>query len=340
MTDPNARKPHRERRAFHRHGPRLLTAFRTALRTRHYSRRTERSYADWIVRFVRFHGDRHPDELGPPEITAFLNHLATERQVSPSTQNQALSAILFLYRRVLHRRLDPLTDVVRAKRPKRLPNVLTRDEVQRVLHELDPTPRRVCELLYGAGLRLTECLNLRIKDLDFDRGTILVRAGKGNRDRITLLPVTGRRALRRHIGKTRDRHRKDLADGRGAVDLPGALARKYPNANKEWPWQYLFPATRHHRTSDGDFRRWHLHPSAIQRAFKLATQKAKLTKPASPHTLRHSFATHLLEDGYDIRTIQELLGHADVTTTMIYTHVLNRGPLGVRSPADRLPEDN
>ena len=314
---------------------RLLDQVHDAIRARHYSRRTERAYAGWIRRFVLFHGKRHPAEMGEPEVTVFLSHLATHRRVSASTQNQALSALLFLYRVVLRRELAWLDELVRAKRPARVPTVLSRSEVATLLAELDGVVRLVASLLYGAGLRLLEAMRLRVKDVDFERGEITVRDGKGRKDRVTLLPAAAREPLRRHLEQVRRQHEHDAAQGRGCVALPDALARKYPGAAGEWGWQWVFPATSHYRDREtGQLRRHHLHESVIQRAVKEAARRARLTKPATCHTLRHSFATHLLEAGYDIRTIQELLGHADVSTTMIYTHVLNRGGRGVRSPLD------
>lgn len=317
--------------------PKLLDRVRSALRARHYSRRTEKSYVHWIRRFILFHGKRHPADLGAQEVTGFLTHLAVDGRVSASTQNQALNAILFLYRRVLERELPWLDEVVRAKRPTRLPVVLGRDEVRAVLGELSGAVALAALLLYGAGLRLLECLQLRVKDIDFRRRQIIVRGGKGNKDRVTLLPANADAALRRQVEFVRRLHRRDLAHGAGWVTLPDAYERKSPGAGREWLWQYVFPATRTHvdpRT--GRRRRHHLHETVVQRAFHEAVRRARIAKPATCHTLRHSFATHLLEDGYDIRTVQELLGHADVSTTMIYTHVLNRGPGGVVSPADRL----
>lgn len=314
---------------------RLLDQVHDAIRARHYSRRTERAYAGWIRRFVLFHGKRHPEEMGEPEVTAFLSHLATHRRVSASTQNQALSALLFLYRVVLRRDLAWLDELVRAKRPARVPTVLSRGEVAALLAELDGTVRLVASLLYGAGLRLLEAMRLRVKDVDFERNEITVRDGKGRKDRVTLLPAAAREPLRRHLEQVRRQHERDAAQGRGGVALPDALARKYPGAAGEWGWQWVFPATSHYRDREtGQLRRHHLHESVIQRAVKEAARRARLAKPATCHTLRHSFATHLLEAGYDIRTIQELLGHADISTTMIYTHVLNRGGRGVRSPLD------
>ncbi len=316
--------------------PKLLDRVRLAIRHRHYSPRTERAYVHWIRRFILFHDKRHPDDMGEIEITRFLSNLASAGRVSASTQNQALSAILFLYRAVLGRKLDWLEDVVRAKRPVRLPVVLTRREVKAILQHLSNVNRLVASLLYGSGMRLLEGLRLRVKDVEFARGEITVRDGKGRKDRITLLPRTIKGPLAEHLEKVRGRHEVDLKAGLGAVELPGALARKYPRAAFEWGWLWIFAATRHYTDREtGQRRRHHLHQSVIQRAIREATIKARLAKHAGAHTLRHSFATHLLEDGYDIRTIQELLGHSDVSTTMIYTHVLNRGGRGVLSPIDK-----
>jgi integron integrase len=317
--------------------PRLLDQVRQAIRARHYSPRTEESYLHWIKRFIFFHHKRHPVEMGEKEIGWFLSALATDRHVSASTQNQALNAILFLYREVLRKKIGFVNGVVRAKRPHRLPVVLTRQEVRSVLGSLDHTDRIMVMLLYGAGLRLKECLQLRVKDIDFTSNQIVVRAGKGDKDRHTMLPAAVKDALAKHLEVIKERHRHDLERGLGRVALPNALDRKYPNAGKEWGWQWVFPATSHYTDrATGEQRRHHLHESVLQKAVKQAVRQAGLTKPATPHTFRHSFATHLLEDGYDIRTIQELLGHRDVSTTMIYTHVLNRGGRGVNSPADRL----
>jgi integron integrase len=320
------------------HGePTLLDRVREAIATRHYSRRTEKSYVAWVRRFVLFHHNRHPGEMGEPEIARFLSSLAVDRRVSASTQNQALNAILFLYREVLGKEPPRLANVARAKGPVRLPVVLTRDEVAAVLDQLDGAPRLMATLLYGAGLRLLECCQLRVKDIEFSENRIVVRAGKGQKDRVTVLPASCRADLIRHLESSRRRHEADLKDGGGWVEMPQALSRKYPNAGREWAWQWVFPATRPYwHAPTRQRRRHHLHESVLQRAFKEAVRRARVAKPASCHTLRHSFATHLLEDGYDIRTVQELLGHRDVSTTMIYTHVVNRGPAGVRSPADRL----
>jgi len=315
--------------------PRFLDRVRLALRSRHFSRRTEEAYVSWIRRFILFHGKRHPDGLGAPEVTAYLGHLASDRQVSASTQNQAFSALLFLYREVLGRELAGLDAVPRARLPERLPVVLSRAEVAGVLGRMRGTPRLMAFLMYGAGLRLLECCRLRVKDVDFDRKELLVHDGKGRKDRVTVLPTRLVTPLRAHLDRVRRQHLADVEGQAGYVALPGALARKFPNASREWPWQWFFPATRVHTdAATGERRRHHLHESLLQREFAAAARAAQLTKTASCHTLRHSFATHLLETGYDIRTIQELLGHSDVSTTMVYTHVLNRGARGVRSPLD------
>jgi integron integrase len=319
-------------------GVRLLDRVRTVLHARRYSSRTEDAYVAWIRRFILFHRKRHPAEMGVPEVERFLAHLAVSRRVSAATQNQALSALLFLYAAVLERPLGALDGLVRAHRPPRLPVVLAREEVAAVLGHLRGTPWLMASLLYGCGLRLLECARLRVKDVALAHGELLVRDGKGRKDRITMLPARLRGPLEAHLQRTRLQHAADLREGAGAVALPDALRLKYPNATREWAWQWVFPATRTYLDREtGERRRHHLHESVLQRAFKDAARTAGLTKPASCHTLRHSFATHLLEAGYDIRTIQELLGHRDVATTMIYTHVLNRGGRGVRSPLDSLP---
>ncbi len=316
--------------------PKLLDQVRQQIRLRNYSIRTERVYAEWIKRFIRFHAYRHPAEMGAAEIEAYLTHLAVKRDVSASTQNQALAALLFLYKQVLKQDLPWLDNVVRAKRPQHMPVVLTRDEVQRVLARLSGVPWLVASLLYGAGLRLTEALRLRVKDVEFSRREILVRDGKGQKDRVTVLPGTVIAVLQEHLLKVKSLHESDLAEGFGRANLPYALARKYPNAAAEWGWQFVFPSA--NRSEDprgaGTFRH-HIHEKTIQRHMREAVRQAGIIKPATPHTLRHCFATHLLEAGQDIRTVQELLGHADVKTTMIYTHVLNRGGLAVLSPLDR-----
>jgi len=317
--------------------PRFLDQVRSRLRLEHYSRRTEETYVGWIRRFILFHGKRHPATLGEAEVTRFLSSLAVERKVTSSTQNQALSALLFLYSKVLKKDLSWLEGLVRARGPRRLPSVLSRDEIRATLDQLSGTPRLVATLLYGAGLRLTEALQLRVKDLDFTASQVTIRGGKGNKDRVTLLPATLREGLSRQLDFARRQHQVDLSCGAGWVELPAALERKYPNAGREWPWQWVFPATRCYMAAEtGHVRRHHLHESVVQREVRKAVLKARITRPASCHTFRHSFATHLLENGYDIRTVQELLGHRDLSTTMIYTHVLNRGPAAVKSPLDFL----
>ncbi|MBI3695385.1 MAG: integron integrase, partial [Acidobacteria bacterium] len=313
--------------------PRLYDRVVEVLRTRHYSRRTEEAYIHWIRRFILFCARAHPRELGEGDVNRFLTDLAVKENVAASTQNQALAALLFLYERVLERPLDRIEGVVRARKPKRLPVVLTRDEVAALLDRLDGVPRLVCRLLYGSGLRLLEALQLRVKDIDFGPGEITVRDGKGQKDRVTMLPGVLQEPLRDHLRGVRGQHEADVERGLGRAPLPDALVRKYPNADQEWGWQWVFPASSHYidrRT--GLQHRYHLHESVIQRAVHEAVRRAGLAKPAASHTFRHSFATHLLEDGYDIRTVQELLGHKDVKTTMVYTHVLNRGGLGVHSP--------
>lgn len=318
-------------------GPRLLDQVRARIRFKHYSLRTEQAYVDWIKRFIHFHGNRHPSELSSGDVEQFLTHLAAHLNVAASTQNQAQSALLFLYREVLAHELPWLDGVVRAKTSTRLPTVLTRSEVARVLDAFRGTHRLVGELLYGTGMRILEAVRLRVKDVDLERGEILVRDGKGAKDRVTMLPDRLADPLRCQLREAQRLHAMDLRDGCGAVWLPFALQRKYPNASREWAWQYVFPADR--RSVDprsGIERRHHISDQSVQRAMREALRRTGIAKPATPHTLRHSFATHLLEAGHDIRTVQELLGHADVSTTMIYTHVLNRGGRGVVSPLDRL----
>lgn len=315
----------------------LLHQLRDEVRKRHYSRRTEDAYSDWVYRYLRFHGFRDPREMGKEEVEQFLSHLAVEKDVAASTQNQGLSALLFLYRDVLGIRLDWLDGVVRAKRPKLLPVVLTRDEVTAVLRHLSGANLIAAMLMYGAGLRLLECLTLRVKDIDFGYRQITVREGKGNKDRITVLPTSVEPRLNLHLEDVRIHFEKDLKEGGGYVKLPKALGRKYPNADRAWGWQWIFPAHRKYEDSESGIRcRHHLDESVLQRAVKEAAAVADIKKRVTCHTFRHSFATHLLEDGYDIRTIQELLGHRDVSTTMIYTHILNRGGRCVRSPMDIL----
>ena len=314
----------------------LLTQARAGLAARHYSRRTEEMYCQWARRYIRFHALRHPAEMGEGEIDAFLTHLAVDERVSASTQTQALSALLFLYRHVLGREVGNL-DLVRANVPRRLPVVLTREEVRRLLAGLEGEPRLVSSLLYGSGLRLMEGLRLRVCDVEPGRGELLVRNGKSGRDRVTMLPRSLGPALEGQMARARDLHEPDLAAGWGRVELPGALARKYPRAPWEWRWQWVFPQQRRWRNREnGEQGRHHLHETIVQRAVTAGVRRSGIAKHATCHTLRHSFATHLLEDGYDIRTIQELLGHKDVRTTMIYAHVLNRGGQGVRSPIDDL----
>ncbi|MDH7487374.1 MAG: integron integrase [Anaerolineae bacterium] len=312
----------------------LLDQTRDAIRLKHYSYRTEETYLNWIRRYILFHNKRHPAEMGAPEVEAFLTHLAVKEHVAASTQNQALSALLFLYREVLHKDLGPI-DALRAKKPKRLPTVLTKEETLRLLNHLSGTHQLMAKLIYGSGLRLMECLRLRVKDLEFERRAIIVRDGKGEQDRVTVLPDSLIPLLQEHLQQVKALHQQDLAHGFGSVYLPDALARKYPNADKEWGWQYVFPANSLSRDPrSGVIRRHHVHESSLQKAIREAARLAGISKPVGPHTLRHCFATHLLENGYDIRTVQELLGHKDVKTTMIYTHVLQRGGLAVRSPLD------
>jgi integron integrase len=305
------------------------------MRAGHYSPRTEEAYVGWIRRFILFHSKRHPDEMGETEIAEFLSSLATVRGVSASTQNQALAAILFLYQVVLARRLAWMDQIARAKTPERLPVVLTRSEVTLLLEKTRGPIGLVVRLLYGSGLRLFEALELRVKDLDFEKREIHLRDGKGRKDRRTLVPMAIVEPLRQHLAAVHSQHMRDVEEGAGFVALPDALRVKYPAAPHEWIWQWCFPASRHYLDRvTGERRRHHIHETVIQRTVRSAARAAAITKPVTPHVLRHSFATHLLESGYDIRTIQELLGHKDVSTTMIYTHVLNRGPHGVRSPLD------
>jgi integron integrase len=317
--------------------PKLLAQLRSALRSRHYSQRTEKAYVMWVRRFVHFHDLRNPSGMAEPEINAFLTHLAVECHVSASTQNQALSALLFLYRHVLGREVGKLADIIRARKPARLPVVMTRDEIRAVFKHLSGERFLMALLLYGGGLRLLECLRLRVQDLDIESKIITVRDGKGFKDRVTTLPTTAIQPLQGHLEHVKRLHQKDLGEGFGRVLLPDALERKYPNAAAEWRWQWVFPQRRRWKDRrTGRQGRHHVDASILQRAVRQAVMMAGLSKRASCHTFRHSFATHLLEDGYDIRTVQELLGHKDVKTTMIYTHVLNRGPAAVQSPIDRL----
>lgn len=315
----------------------LIEELRKALRTRHRSLQTENAYCNWVRRFHEFHDGRPVSQLGSSEIMAFLSHLAADRDVAISTQNQALNALVFLYKKVLQVEPGSLQGVVRPRRPPKLPVVLTRDEVRRLMAELRGDRKRIATLLYGTGMRLQECLRLRIHDVDFGMQQIIVRTGKGAKDRVTILPRSVQSWLEGHLVTVREQHDSDLALGLGAVYLPYALAMKYPGASRQWGWQYVFPARRFSKDPrSGAKRRHHLDPSVLQRAVKVAVGRAKIYKAATCHTLRHSFATHLLEDGYDIRTIQKLLGHKDVKTTEIYTHVLRVGAAGVRSPADQL----
>lgn len=315
--------------------PKLLDQVRNIIRTKHYSIRTEEAYVNWAKNFILFHNKRHPKEMGKKEINQFLTHLAVKRNVAASTQNQALSAILFLYREVIKKEIGWLGDITRAKKPRKLPVVFSREEVNMILTELEGRKWLMASLLYGAGLRLMECLRLRVQDVDFHYHQILVRDAKGHKDRVTILPESIEAPLQRHLEKTRAQHKRDLKDGFGTVYLPFALSEKYPRAEREWCWQYVFPADKRSRDPrSGIERRHHLSERVLQEVIKTTIRKTGINKPGSPHTLRHSFATHLLENGYDIRTVQELLGHKDVRTTMIYTHVLNRGGKSVRSPLD------
>jgi integron integrase len=313
----------------------LLDQVRDALRTRHYSYRTEQTYTDWIRRYILFHNKRHPNQMGEDEIRAFITYLAAERQVAASTQNQALSSVLFLYRTVLQKEINLPPDLIRPSRPTRLPTVLSHAEAMSVIGRMRGVPRLMTKILYGSGLRLIECLRLRVKDIDFDNRQIVVSGGKGDDDRFTMLPDSVVGELKLQLQDVKALHDKDLREGYGENALPFALARKYPNAGKEWVWQYVFPASQ--RSVDplsGITRRHHLDETVLQKAIRQAARLAKIDKPISPHTFRHSFATQLLQNNYDIRTVQELLGHKDVKTTMIYTHVLQRGGLAVKSPLD------
>ncbi len=317
--------------------PRLLERVRQSLRVQHYSLRTEESYLYWIRYYIRFHKKRHPETMSQKEIECFLTHLAVNKKVSPSTQNQALSAILYLYKKVLKIELPWLKNVVRAKRKKYIPVVFTREEVKHLLAQFDGTYWLLFSLIYGAGLRVSECARLRVKDIDFHYKQLLIRDSKGSKDRVTVLPGPLIEPLRNHLARVQELHQQDLKNGYGDVYLPYALKRKYPNADKEWYWQYVFPS-RDIATDprSGKRRRHHIYEKSLSRNIKKAMRKANIYKPASTHTLRHSFATHLLEDGYDIRTVQELLGHKDVKTTQIYTHVLQKGGAAVRSPLERI----
>lgn len=315
--------------------PKLLDQVRAVIRVKHFSLSTERAYVGWIRRFILFHHKQHPKDMAETEIREFISHLAVDTRISASTQTVALSALLFLYRDVLKRDLPYIENIERAKPSHKLPVVFTRQEVQAVLARLEGTHHLIACFLYGSGLRLMEALRLRVKDIDFERGEIIVRQGKGGKDRVSMLPASMVATLRIHLKRVRVLHQADLRAGFGRVELPFALARKYPAAAREWGWQYVFPAVKlAHDPRSGEERRHHLYPDHIQRAVKTAIRLAQISRIGSCHTFRHSFATHLLEDGYDIRTVQELLGHKDVRTTMIYTHVLNRGGRGVRSPLD------
>jgi integron integrase len=315
--------------------PKLLDQVRTAIRRKHYSIRTEDAYVDWIKRYIFFHHKRHPSEMAAPEMEQFLNHLAVEKNVAASTQNQALSALVFLYREVLKQDFEWMENLERAKKPERLPVVMTETEVRHVLAHLDGRHWLMASLLYGAGLRLMECVRLRVKDVDFEYRQITVRDGKGAKDRVTMLPESSLEVLKHHLEKIRALHEQELAAGHGDVYLPFALERKHKSANKQWGWQYVFPAASLSRDPrSGKVRRHHIDEKSLQRAVKRAVTLARINKPATCHTFRHSFATHLLKNGHDIRTVQELLGHKDVSTTMIYTHVLNKGGRGVKSPLD------
>ena len=336
MTQPVPPAPQKEKK--------LLEQYRDAIHLKHYSPRTGDTYIHWVTEFFYFHNpelkrgivNRHPKDMGAPEINQFLTHLVTVKKVSASTQNQALSALLFLYRHVLHIGVDEASlNEFRPQRGKSVPTVLSKDEVKRVISNMTGTQKLIAQVMYGGGLRVMECMRLRIKDIDFDNHQIIVRDGKGEDDRITMLPDAVIQPLQLHLRYVKSLHEKDLADGFGSVYLPYALERKYKNADKDWIWQYLFPAPE--RSQDqytGITRRHHLHESTEQKAVKEAARLAKITKHVTPHTFRHSFATHLLQAGYDIRTVQELLGHKDVKTTMIYTHVLQRGAGAVKSPLD------
>lgn len=338
LEKPNATPPATlpDTPAVSRQQPKLLDRMRESIRVKHYSLATEKNYLQWAKRFILFHGKRHPAEMGAPEVEAFLSSLAIERNVSASTQNQAMHAILFLYRNVLNIDLPWLDGVTRAKVSKRLPSVLTVQEVQRLLRNVSGTNGLIIKLLYGTGMRIKECLRLRIKDVDLDRCQITIREGKGNKDRVTMLPECLVDELKQHIDGRRRLHDIDLASGHADVELPDAIDRKYPRAAKEWAWQYIFAAPTYSTDPrTGVYRRHHWCERNIQRAVKIASQQAGICKLVHPHTLRHSFATHTLEAGYDIRTVQELLGHSDVSTTMIYTHVLNKGGRCVISPLDR-----
>jgi len=315
--------------------PKLLDQVRDVIRRKHYSIRTEQAYVDWIKRFIIYHDKRHPSEMAEEEVTEFLTHLARDRHVAPSTQNQALSALLFLYKEVLKHEIGWLDKVERARKPAKLPVVLSRAEVKRVFAHLHGTPKLMAGLLYGSGLRLMECVRLRVKDIDFELAQITVRDAKGGKDRITMLPLNLAEPLQRHLRRIKAQHEQDLEDGFGRVNLPFAIGRKFPNAAREWAWQYFFPSSRLSiDPRSGKRQRHHVAEGILQSAIKKAVDASRIVKRANCHSLRHSFATHLLTRGYDIRTVQELLGHKDVSTTMIYTHVLNNPGIGVKSPLD------
>ena len=313
----------------------LLDQVRDVLRVKHYAYRTEKAYVFWIRRFILFHEKKHPSEMNSKQIQEFLTHLAVERNVSASTQNQALNALIFLYKKVLNIDLTDPIEAVRARRPTRLPVVLSKPEAFKIIDLIPGESQLIVKLLYGSGLRLMECLRLRVKDVDFSINQILVRHGKGGKDRVTVLPENIQKPLQMHLKKVRAIHEDDCRRGFGHVNLPGALARKYPNASRQWAWQFVFPSRSLCKDPrSGEIRRHHLHESCIRKALKKAVTLADIHKPVGCHCFRHCFATHLLADGYDIRTVQELLGHKDVSTTMIYTHVLNKGGHAVRSPID------
>ena len=315
----------------------LLDQVKTIIRRKHYSIRTEQAYVKWIREYILFHGKRHPNEMGEKEITDFLSSLACSRHVAASTQNQALNAIVFLYKHVLNKELGDFGLIEKAKRPKKLPTVLSKGEVQRLMKDMNGVAGLAIRLLYGTGMRLMECIRLRVKDIDFERGQVVIREGKGAKDRATMLPESLIEDLKDHLAKVRIIHDSDLADGCGEVYLPNALEKKYPNAPREWGWQYVFPATKISKDPRSDkMRRHHMDESNLQKVIKRAAKKTGIAKRVSPHTFRHSFATHLLENGYDIRTVQELLGHKNVQTTMIYTHVIKKGGMGVQSPLDHI----
>lgn len=337
MQEDSKRRSSRKSKPVQRSGDSLMSRYRKALRSRHYSIRTEKTYSRWVVRFLEFHGMRHPEDMAEREINAFLSHLAVKGKVSASTQNQALAALLFLYRQIVGREVGDLGDLIRARTPERIPVVMTKSEVKLVLMNMHGRDKLMAQMIYGCGFRLSECLALRISDIDFGRNQIMVRNGKGAKDREVMLPGSLRISLEEHLEAIKWQHDTDLHEGYGAAPLPGALGRKYPGASREWRWQWVFPQARRWRDSSSKKQgRHHIDPTLLQRAIRRAVDKSGLTKRISCHTFRHSFATHLLEGGYDIRTVQVLLGHKDLKTTMIYTHVLNRGPGGVRSPLDAL----